>query len=73
MCYPLKSDFSVGNILIVKKQFQVRPQTINLVFVSYLLRIKENGSRLVRAEGMVHVVVGKVEDYHFFLVQWKIL
>ena len=73
MCYPLKSDFSVGNILIVKKQFQVRPQTINLVFVSYLLRIKENGSRLVRAEGMVHVVVGKVEDCHFFLVQWKIL
>lgn len=37
MCYPLKSDFSVGNLLIVKKkQFQVSPQTIKLVFASYI-------------------------------------
>lgn len=37
MFYPLKSDFSVGNLLIVKKkQFQVSPQTIKLVFASYI-------------------------------------
>lgn len=74
MCYPLKSDFSVGNILIVKKQFQVRPQTINLVFVSYLLRIKEYGSRLVRAEGMVHVymlLLVRLKTIIFFLYNEK--